>query len=298
MSLLPSATEIVCALGLRDRLVGVSHECDYPVSVSELPRLTASILDHGLSPAEIDQAVLEAGLSQTPLYSVDGQLLTQLAPELIVTQGVCAVCAVTEHEIADSLRLVSLEASSSANVLSLRGVDFETVLMDILAVGEMTGVFGRAESLVADLRRDWAALPGEDSDGPRVLMMEWTDPPWLGGHWVPEQVAAAGGVDVFGIPGAPSRRLTWEAIFEADPDVVVVMGCGHSLEENLVHAREAFSRADVSALRAYRTGQIWATDANSIFSRPGPRIVEGAQVLSRIFKGDPVPMHLAQPIAI
>ena len=296
VSLLPSGTEILCALGLRDRIVGVSHECDFPADVTSLPRLTSSILDDGLSPAEIDAAVAAAGLEQTPLYAVDGALLESLAPDLIVTQGLCAVCAVTEDTIARSVRLATLDAHSRAPVLSLSGVNLAGIRRDILEVGRAAGVEAEAHALLARMEADWSALPGPGAHAPTVLMLEWPDPPWSGGHWVPEQVAAAGGVDLFGTAAASSERIQWDRVHEADPDLIIVMGCGFGLAENLEQARRLVRDPARQSLRAVRTGRVWAADANALFSRPGPRVVEGAALLARIFSGLPVSKAQAVPV--
>ena len=291
VSLLPSGTELVAALGLTDNLVGVSHECDHPASVSGLPRLTSSILDHGLTPAEIDAAVRDASLEKRPLYAVDGALLAQLQPDLIVTQGVCAVCAVTEDTVGSSLALLPVELSCDAPVLSLEGVCWDGVRRDIMNLGRATQQQERATDLLASLDARWAALanaPPLDSP-PRVAMLEWPDPPWYGGHWVPEQVAVAGGVDPFGVAGAPSGRLTFEQVRQADPDIILGIACGYGVEENRRHLVALLEDPPWAGLRAVQSGQVWALDANGLFSRPGPRVVDGAELLARLFRGHPVP---------
>jgi iron complex transport system substrate-binding protein len=208
------------------------------------------------------------------------------------------VCAVTEETVEQSLRFATVEATCSADLLSLIGTDRDGVRADLLAVGAAAGVEARAEALVAALDSAWAALPGPNDGGPKVLMLEWSDPPWYGGHWVPEQVRVAGGVDAFGSAGQASGRLDWDRVHAADPEVVVVMACGLGLADNLEQARRVFSDPARSSLQAVRSGQVWAADANALFSRPGPRIVEGAALLARIFAGDPVPEHQAARVAL
>lgn len=290
-SLLPSATEIACALGLADRLVGVSHECDYPTHVRSLPKLTSSILAHGLSPAQIDAAVSAACLEQRPLYAVDGQQLTALEPDLILTQGVCAVCAVTPNEVEQGLSFARVEQRCDAPVLSLSAVNLAGILRDIHQVGLAAGVPERAESLISELTQRWEAIQPVPHP-PKVLMLEWPDPPWVGGHWVPEQVSQAGGIDCFGQPGAPSERLDWERVQAVDPDVIVVMACGFTLEQNAQAIASLQDRPGWAELRAVKAAQVWAADANSLYSRPGPRAVLGAEVLNAILAGRPVdPLH-------
>ncbi|MFT5680486.1 MAG: iron complex transport system substrate-binding protein [Myxococcota bacterium] len=289
VSLLPSATEIAASLGLFEQIVGVSHECDYPSAARGLPVLTSSILDHGLSPADIDTAVSAASLERQPLYAVDGALLTALKPDLILTQGVCAVCAVTPKTVSDSLTFARLEASCTAPVLSLTGVDYAGIKDDIRAVAVACGVPDRAEALIADLDARWTTIRSSSEQTPRVLMLEWPDPPWSGGHWVPEQVTAAGGVEPFSTPGSPSRRLTWAQIIEADPDVIIASACGFDLQTNLRHITEVIAtNPEVAALRAVKSGQVWAADANAFFSRPAPRVVDGAELLAAILSGGEV----------
>jgi len=287
-SLLPSATEIVCALGLRDSLVGISHECDFPSSVLGLPVLTGSILDAGLSPSEIDAAVQRASLERQPIYTVDGALLASLAPDLIVTQGVCAVCAVTEETVETSLAFLPVDAMCSAPVLSLEAKDFAGIQLDIHALASAARVVDRAAPLCADMDARWASpsAPVGSMSAPRVLMLEWADPPWGAGHWVPEQVAAAGAEDVFGAAGSASQRLDWDAIVAADPDYIFSISCGYDLAQNAALARELYAHPVASGLRALRGGNLWALDANSYFSRPAPRVVRGAELLRGVFTGE------------
>jgi iron complex transport system substrate-binding protein len=284
-SLLPSGTELVAALGLADDLVGVSHECDYPPGVERLPRLTSSILDGGRTPAEIDAAVARASLEAKPLYAVDAALLSSLKPEVLVTQGVCSVCAVTEETIEGSLALLPLEAALDVPVVSLSGQSWEGVRRDIVTLARALDEEAAAGVLLAELDSRWEALVATAAEVPatRVAMLEWPDPPWFAGHWVPEQVAAAGGTNLFGTAGAPSGRLAMEDLVSADPDVVVGIACGYGVEENRRHLAALLDRPQFAGLRAAREGRIWAADANGLFSRPGPRLVEGAELLRRIF---------------
>jgi len=287
VSLLPSATEILCSLGLREALVGISHECDFPSSVGGLPVLTGSILDSGLRVAEIDAAVQRASLEQRPIYTVDGALLASLAPDLIVTQGVCAVCAVTEQTVEASLEFLPVGEACTATVLSLKAKDYAGIQRDIEAVAVAAGVADRVAPLCAAMDARWQASSAPAAPSvPRVLMLEWADPPWGAGHWVPEQVAAAGAVDVFGVAGSDSTRLDWNDIAEADPDYIFSISCGFDLDKNVALARSLYSHPVASGLRALADGKLWALDANSHFSRPASRVVRGAELLRGVFAGE------------
>lgn len=270
VTLLPSATEIVASLGAGSQIVGISHECDYPPSVTDRPRLTASTLPDDLGTRAIDARVVHAMVRGEPLYVVDGEQLESLEPDLVVTQGVCTVCAVTPTQIG------LLDGITAATVLSLEARDFAGVLTDIEAVGQAMDLASAANELVAQLRQRWNALSAPNPDGPRVLFAEWPDPLWIGGHWVPELVEQAGGVDPYGTKGEPSYRSTWSEALERDPDVVVFGACGYDLVANQESAR------GIDTARARR----YAIDANRLASRPGPRLVEGLEVLKAVVAGD------------
>lgn len=268
-TLLPSATEIVGALGLADHIVAISHECDVPVSVTDRPRVTSTTLDAGLTAAQIDAAVASSVLDGRPLYAVDAERLRALKPDLLVTQGVCDVCAVGEDVLAPVRAVIDVP------VVSLGGMDFAGVCDDIRTVGEATGRVAEAEALVASLRARWTETAV--TRRPRVLFVEWHDPLWIGGHWVPEQIAAAGGRDLFGEPGQPSRRLAWDDAVAATPEIVVVGSCGTSLSDNVAAARGLASR--------FAGAAVVAIDANHLASRPAPSLVRGMEVLRAIFSG-------------
>ncbi len=285
VSLLPSATEIVGALGLEDHLVGISHECDFPSQITGLPRLTSSILEHGLSPKEIDEAVGRATFEGRPIYAVDGKLLSTLKPDLILTQGVCAVCAVTEKTVEDSVSLLTPDQVCSAPVLSLEAHDIEGIIRDVQTVAKAAGAEERAARVVEEMRArigNWST-PGSR----RVAILEWPEPLWYAGHWVPEMLAAAGGFDVKGTPGAPSGRLTEDELVALDPEVIVMGSCGFGLENNLEFAR-TFAESPLRA-RLGSLDSIWAMDANSFLSRPAPRVARGVEVLRAILHGDEAP---------
>ena len=286
VSLLPSATELACALGLRDQLVAVSHECDYPTDVKTLPRITSSILGHDLDPKQIDDAVVQAVREGQALYQINGDLLRELEPDLILTQGVCDVCAVSQGTVDETLVFLP-ELAADVKTLSLSGATFEGILRDMRLLAEATGREARAAELSADLRKCWHTLESNPPQNrPRVLMLEWPEPPFYGGHWVPEMVAVAGGIDVLGHVGVDSKRTTWAEIAATDPDIIVSIACGYDLAKNTEFAQNLYAHPEAKHLRAVQSEQVWACDANSYFSRPAPRIVEGAQVLRGIFAGE------------
>lgn len=283
-SLLPSATEIICDLGLHSRLVAVSHACDRPAEVEGLPLLTRSSIAHDLPPADIDRAVTAAMREGRPLYHVRAELLERLAPDLIVTQGVCEVCAVTPGTIQEAVRYLPDCLPLGGRMLSLEGRTLSGILDDVLAVASAAGVPERGEALTGQAQADWAAVVPV-AHAPSVLTLEWTEPPFTGGHWVPEQVERAGGVNAFGQAGHDSGRVSWKAIGSADPDVIVVMCCGYGLDENAGFARDLLGHPQASRLRAVRQGQLWAVDANAHFSRPSLGVVRGARVLAALLAG-------------
>jgi len=282
VSLLPSATEIVCALGLEDSLVGVTHECDYPPSVVGKPVLTASRISHQrMSSAEIDHAVRSQLDGHGSIYDLNEELLRELKPELIITQELCEVCAVSYKTVRQAARAFDAEA----RVVSLEPATIGDILENIRAVGELTGASDAAEVVVGELavRLDaLAVLLTEVERRPRTLVLEWLEPPFAPGHWVPEQVALAGGDHAFGRAGEKSLTTTAEEILEYAPEVIVLAPCGYYKDEVLAALETARLPRGWDELPAVNDGNVWAVDATSYFSRPGPRVVEGAEILSRI----------------
>ena len=301
VSLLPSSSEILGVLGLLDSVVAVSHECDFPAEVRNKPPITSSIIPHGLEARAIDDAVVTAVREGRPLYEVNGDLLGRLNPDLIVTQGVCDVCAVGVGTLQETLKLLPDVVSPNVETLSLTGTTVTGIFRDILRVAQAAGVPERGAAVVQELQRRWDALEATPKQAnPRVLVLEWSDPPFSAGHWVPEMVAAAGGTDVLGAPGAVSRRLTWAEILATNPDLVVMAACGYGTEQNAVFARDLYAHPDARRLRAVRDGRVYAVDANAYFSRPGPRVVAGAELLARLFAGRATPEDAVQvvPVAV
>jgi iron complex transport system substrate-binding protein len=280
-SLVPSATEALFALGLGDQVVSVTHECDYPPEATALPRLTRSVLPDDLPSAEIDARVRELVGAGEALYELDEPALADLDPELIVTQAVCEVCAVSY----DDVRAVAGRLRSTPRVLSLDPSRLDQVLADIEELGSAAGEpdAGRAlgAELAARLRRVEVEVAGLSR--PRVAALEWLDPPYVAGHWVPEMVATAGGVEVLGVAGGRSRIAQWQDISGAAPETVIVMPCGLDAD---AAAGEGAAHAD--ELEAVGAERVVAVDAAASFSRPGPRLVDGVELLAHLLHPDAV----------
>ncbi len=281
VSLLPSATEMIHFAGAADMLVGVTHECDYPPGVENLPHLTSSLIDHhNMSSAEIDAAVGQRLTDEDSIYALDAELLEKLSPDLVVTQGLCEVCSV-------SLNLVERVAAGltcQPKVFSTDPTSLREVLDDTIEVGELVGEGEKTRRKVAGLeeRLDRVREAVSALERPRVGCIEWLDPPFSAGHWVPEMVRRAGGEELFAAPGERSARLSWEEVFEADPEVLVLMPCGFDADRTVREAQILPGLDGWQELSAVRNGRVWAVDANSYFSRPAPRLVEGVEILARI----------------
>ena len=282
VSLLPSATEIVCALGLQEALVGITHECDYPINVQGKSTLTRSRISHEtMSSAEIDHAVRSQLDGHGSIYDLDEKRLRDLNPDLILTQELCDVCAVSYKEVARAARMFETDV----RVLSLEPNTIEDIFANIRTVGALVGREKRADELIAQLEMRLAHISEKTVNvkhRPRTLMLEWLEPPFAPGHWVPEQVAIAGGDHAFGCAGAPSVTTTAEAIQCYAPEIIVLIPCGFYREDILCQLPRARLPEGWRDLLAVREGAVWAVDATSYFSRPGPRVVRGAEILARI----------------
>ncbi|HYH62613.1 MAG TPA: cobalamin-binding protein [Solirubrobacterales bacterium] len=278
-SLVPSATESLFALGLGDQVVAVTHECDWPPAARELPQLTRSEIPGGLPPAEIDAAVRELTAKGEAIYGLDAERLEQLEPDLIVTQALCAVCAVSFDDVCS----IASGLPGEPDVLSLDPETLEEVLADQTQLAGACGVPENGERLVRELRErlDSVSHTVEGADPPNVVALEWLDPPFIGGHWVPEMIEIAGGTDALGQAGVKSRTATWDEIGSAEPSVAVVMPCGLYADEADEQALERSGE-----LAGIGADAIWAVDAASSFSRPGPRLVDGVELLAHLFHPD------------
>jgi iron complex transport system substrate-binding protein len=281
VSLVPSATEMLFALGLGDAVVGVTHECDHPTEALDLPQVTRDRIPAGLSPKEIDEAVREMTLGGESIYELDDELLEELEPDLIVTQELCAVCAVS----ADDVRKLAERLDPVPRVIALDPRTVGEVLGDVGVVARAADALEAGASLVADAgeRIDMVRAAVADAERPRVLALEWLDPPYVAGHWTPQLIEYAGGEDVLGLPGEHSQTFDWETLAATQPDVVVVMPCGY---DALRAVDEAVAFED--RLRSLGARRVVAVNAAAYFSRPGPRLVDGLEVLARVLHPDRV----------
>ena len=285
-SLLPSSTEIVFALGLGDRLAGVTHECDFPAEAASIPAVTRSLIDHSeSSSAEIHRHVSEAVHAGSSIYGLDQALLERIDPGLVLTQELCDVCAVSYGEVQRAVRLLPSDGGNERTVLSLEPTTLGGVLDTITSVGEAAGAVERAVEVTAALRRRIDAAEAAAAGAgrrPRVFAMEWLDPPFVGGHWVPEMIRLAGGSDGLGRAGQPSVQATWADIAAYDPEVVVLMPCGYHLEACLDEFRETPMPPEWEGLTAVKSGEVYVVDGSSFYNRPGPRVVDGLEILAEI----------------
>ena len=292
VSLLPSATEIVCALGLADRLVAVTHECDFPAdAIAGLPRITSNLLPPEVQrSADIDTAVRSAMATGHGLYALDEPMLADLQTDLILTQELCRVCAVSYPMVLEAARSAGGEEGPA--VVSLEPHSIADVLATIELVAGLAGVAERGSELVAEL---WARLAAVERpmSQPRVAVIEWLDPLFAPGHWVPEQVELAGGRSAIGMKHEPSREVAWEAVAEADPQVVVLGLCGFDLARTLEEWAEFRPPEPLTQTSAWRDAEVWAIDGSAYVSRPAPRLVDGVEILSAILAGRPDPRAVA-----
>ncbi len=278
-SLLPSATEIAFALGLGDQVVAVSHECDYPPEAAKRPVLTKSAFHHKIHRSvEVDQEVEKLG---GDIYEIDEKLLERLQPDLILTQELCAVCAVSYTKVKEAARV--LEAGTK--IISLEPTSLEEIVDNILLVGKTTRKLERAQELGSQLLSRIHAVKSKTRNlrsTPRVFFMEWLKPPWAGGHWIPQMIDYAGGVDALGRIGKPSHRIDWSEVLDYQPEIIVLSPCGFDLNGVLGELHELESYLGWDKIPAYKSQSIYAVNASTYFSRPGPRIVNGLELLAHI----------------
>jgi iron complex transport system substrate-binding protein len=287
-SLLASATETVCALGLEEHLVAISHECDYPPSILDRPRVSRPRFDpSGQSSQAIDAAVRRAMREHGSVYVVDHERLRALAPDLLLAQAVCQVCAVPTSVAEDAARLMG----AAVKVVSVDAHTLDQILESIRVVGRAAGAEEAAALLVERLESRLAAVAEALAgvDRPRVLAIEWLEPPFVPGHWVPEMIQRAGGRCAAGLAGRPSRETTWEALAALDPDVLVVMPCGFDLERSRAEAARYREELAHVAERALRSGRAFVVDGSAYFNRSGPRTVDGVEILARLLHPERLP---------
>ena len=282
VSLVPSATETLFALGLGGEVVAVTHECDHPAAVLELPKVTRDVIGPGLPAGEIDRAVRELTLQGRSIYELDADRLAALAPDLIVTQALCSVCAVSYEDV----RAIAERMQPRPEVIALDPHTLGEVLGDIRTVAQATDSKDEGVALVQDAARriDRVRLAVRGAEPVRVAALEWLDPVFVAGHWTPQLIEYAGGIDVLGLSGEPSEERTWEEVIAARPEVVVVMPCGYDAERALAEAED-----HAGELAAVKAARIVAVDAAGFFSRPGPRLVDGLELLAHILHPGRVP---------
>ena len=282
VSLVPSATEMLFALGLGPDVVAVTHECDYPAAALELPKITRDVLPSGLTSAQIDAAVKERTLAGESIYELDAEALHELEPDLLVTQALCSVCAVSY----DDVRSIAEEISSQPIVISLDPHTVGEVLGDARTLAQATDSKDAAVELIqeASARIDRIRLAVRNGRRPRVAALEWLDPPFVAGHWTPQLIELAGGEDVLGFPGENSEERTWAEVEASQPDLVIVMPCGYDAE--IAHREAEMHRDELVAIGA---AEVVAVNASAYFSRPGPRIVDGLELLAHILHPELVP---------
>ena len=288
-SLVPAATEVLFALGLGDSVVGVTHECDWPPEVDGRPRVTASLVQTGdLGSAEIDRAVAEAAGNGRPLYAIEEDVWAEIDADVVVTQELCEVCAVPAGQVAESVRARPLDVE----VLDYSPSTLDGILDAITGLGNRLGAEGAGEEVVSGMRarleRVRAALGGVESS-PRVFVTEWLEPPYSAGHWVPDVVAASGGTDVAGMSGEPSHRMRWTDVATLEPDAVVLAPCGFDLDRTLSEVVPLDLSANLLGTRARQESRVFAVDANATLSRPGPRVVDGVEVLAHLLHPEAYP---------
>lgn len=283
ISLLPSATEIVAAIGGMEHLVGVTHCCDYPPLVDSRVRVTRTAIDAEAAPGAVDAQVREITASGAPLYTLEEDRITALKPDLILTQALCEVCAVMETDV----QAVAARLNPVPQVLTLAASTLDGVLEDIMAVGKAMGLADEAEEFVigarARMRVVHETLKAAKAPRPRVAVIEWGEPIYAAGHWVPEMVKRAGGIDVLAKQGEHSVIVTLDAVRAADPEVILIAPCGYDLERSVLEAERLLALPEWSWAR---DAKVFALDANAFASRPGPRLVDGVEVMARLFNPD------------
>jgi iron complex transport system substrate-binding protein len=291
VSLVPSATEMLFALGLGDEVTAVTHECDHPEAALELPKVTRDVIGQGLPPGEIDEAVRTLTEQGRAIYELDESALRRAQPDLIVTQALCAVCAVSYDDVV----AVAQRLDPAPEVISLDPHTIGEVLGDVRTLAEATDVRDAGVDLVQDAanRIDRVKLAVRGAPRPRVAALEWLDPVYVAGHWTPQLIDYAGGDDMLGMPGEHSEVRTWDEVRAARPEVVIVMPCGYDAERSL---EEAYDFQD--ELESLGAERIFAVDAAGLFSRPGPRLVDGLEVLAHVLHPDRFPDPPSTPLRV
>jgi iron complex transport system substrate-binding protein len=288
-SLLPSATEIAFALGLGNQVVAVSHECDYPTEASNRPVLTKSAIHQKIHRSlEVDREVEQRG---GDIYEIDEKLLEKLKPDLILTQELCHVCAVSYTKVKEAARVLD----AGTKIVSLEPTNMEEIVDNILLVGRMTGKQGEAEKLASQMLQRINRVREKTQtlkNKPRIFLMEWLQPPWAGGHWTPQMVDYAGGLDGLGRLGKPSHRIEWDEVVEYQPEVIVLSPCGFDANQVMEGAHVLASYQGWEKIPAFQSSRIYAVNASAYFSRSGPRVVDGLEILAHLMHPEMFPENL------
>ncbi len=295
-SLLPGATEIVCALGLADEIVGVSHECDFPPAARSKPVMVKSRIDPTMiGSGEIDRQVGDLLRSQQSLYALDEKLFKDSEPDIILTQGLCDVCALDYNDVVQAARSLPRDPC----IVSLDPHCLADILNDVLRIGEATNRSRQAEAFVQELKLRIEAVRDRTTRSalrPRVACLEWFDPLYIAGHWVPEMVQIAGGYDILGTAGEPSVKIEWEALIASLPEILILMPCGFDLDRAVRESSLLKNRAGWQTLPAVRDGRVFAVSGTDYFSRPGPRLVDGLEILSQVIHPELSPATISSDL--
>ena len=297
VSLLPSSTEIICSLGLREQLVGVSHECDYPPSVSTLPKVTKTLIPHDAGSLEIDHSVRVQLQSNKALYSLNMEILQRLEPDLIVTQSLCDVCAVAAAEV----RAAACALPGTPEILNLEPASFADVITTLRALAEVTGRAVEATKIVAELTARVEAVKQRTENSmqqrPRVVFLEWLDPPFNAGHWNPDLIEWAGGIAYLGNKHKPAETIDWETIIAAQPEVLFIACCGFTLDRTLQDIPILKKYIGSTDLPCVANKRIYVADGNAYFNRPGPRLVDSLEIIAHTLHADIHPLPKGLPAA-
>ena len=286
VSLLPAATEILCDMGLAEYISAVSHECDYPSTIKNKIKITSSIIPNNTNQNAIDKMVKEAVKNNIPLYAVDNEQLNTINPDLIITQGLCDVCSISEDKIQATLKNNLCTLSSSTEIISLNGITFEEICSDILAIGKAVKKEEIAKKMIKEAILTKYKITKEKNRG-SLLLLEWIDPYFSAGHWIPEQIEMAGFISSIGKKGEKSKQISAEEIIKKNPDYIGLICCGYNLEENILFSQKIYQDERINHLSAIKEERVFAFDSNSYFSRPSLRILEGVKQLKKaILKND------------
>lgn len=290
-SLVPGATEVIAALDLTDRLVAVSHECDYPDSIRHIPSVVESVIDqNNLSSEAIDRAVKQLVSTGRRLYRLNEQRFIEAQPDVIFAQDLCHVCAVTPDQLAQAIKALD----STPRLVTLNPTSLESVLLDVERIAQALGIADRGHALLQSLRARLDRVSAHKQTArPRVVCLEWLNPLYIAGHWVPDMVAIAGGEDILGRKDHPSRETTWDEVADAKPDVILIMPCGYSVQRTLDELGRLENTGRPWSTQLARWPETYVLDANSYFSRPGPRLVDGVELLAALLH--PRPSHNLNP---